>query len=277
MLLLCWCETFFNVGIKSKSLNEDVKMNKKILGSAIVMAFAAAGVSTSASAALASNSVLNFSAASVDYYTGFVNATSGSWFSMDNDGNSKVGAAERVAIGSDDGIVLGTAQAASGSHPGAPGTVAGENGSIDLAWSFFGNTGFHQTTSAASVITSAGNTATIDMSGWNVTWSGIPSIPMGSGSWNPLVAQSGPTGFSNGVAVMACNVDCAVGDTYTLNYSATVPLGDASGFGGVKYFLHLQGTIAAGSVNAVPVPAAAWLFGSGLLGLAGVARRRVAA
>jgi hypothetical protein len=28
------------------------------------------------------------------------------------------------------------------------------------------------------------------------------------------------------------------------------------------------------SVNAVPVPAAAWLFGSGLLGLAGIARRR---
>ncbi|HHJ16538.1 MAG TPA: VPLPA-CTERM sorting domain-containing protein, partial [Gammaproteobacteria bacterium] len=29
-----------------------------------------------------------------------------------------------------------------------------------------------------------------------------------------------------------------------------------------------------GTVGAVPVPAAAWLFGSGVVGLAGVARRR---
>ncbi|MEE9493234.1 MAG: VPLPA-CTERM sorting domain-containing protein [Gammaproteobacteria bacterium] len=34
------------------------------------------------------------------------------------------------------------------------------------------------------------------------------------------------------------------------------------------------GNITAGTTPAVPVPAAAWLFGSGLVGLAGVARRR---
>jgi len=34
-------------------------------------------------------------------------------------------------------------------------------------------------------------------------------------------------------------------------------------------------TIITPSVSSVPVPAAAWLFGSGLLGLIGVARRRV--
>ena len=33
------------------------------------------------------------------------------------------------------------------------------------------------------------------------------------------------------------------------------------------------GTVVSSSVSAVPVPAAAWLFGSGLVGLAGVARR----
>ena len=31
-----------------------------------------------------------------------------------------------------------------------------------------------------------------------------------------------------------------------------------------------------GYVNAIPVPAAVWLFGSGLLGLVGVARRKKA-
>lgn len=56
----------------------------------------------------------------------------------------------------------------------------------------------------------------------------------------------------------------------TLNHFATVPIGDPSGTGGVSYALHLEGTI-----SAVPVPVAMWLFGSGLLGLIGVARRNV--
>ncbi len=50
------------------------------------------------------------------------------------------------------------------------------------------------------------------------------------------------------------------------------PKGDVSGFGGVLYGLHLEGKIGGGA--AVPVPAAAWLFGSGLIGLVGIARRK---
>jgi hypothetical protein len=41
-------------------------------------------------------------------------------------------------------------------------------------------------------------------------------------------------------------------------------------------FLMETGSIDASAVAAVPVPAAAWLFGSGLLGLVGVARRKKA-
>lgn len=47
-----------------------------------------------------------------------------------------------------------------------------------------------------------------------------------------------------------------------------------------KYFIGFDATVSgytqATSVSAVPVPAAAWLFGSGLLGLMGVARRKAA-
>ncbi len=168
-----------------------------------------------------------------------------------------------TAITGLNGIVLGTTQTASGSHTGAPGTVAGENPDIDNPWIFFGNTGMHQTTSPSNVLTASGNTATIDLSGWNVTWNGIPSIPMGSGAWGAN---------ADGVADIVCGVDCGDGDTYTLTYTATVPVGDPSGFGGVAYGLNLVGT-----VSAIPVPAAVWLLGSGLIGLVGVARRKKAA
>lgn len=67
-----------------------------------------------------------------------------------------------------------------------------------------------------------------------------------------------------------------VGSTVTLVTLDTEP----NGINGTS-FTNIFGTIspvmngtATGSVSAVPIPAAAWLLGSGLLGLAGVARRR---
>jgi hypothetical protein len=46
-----------------------------------------------------------------------------------------------------------------------------------------------------------------------------------------------------------------------------------------KWDLSHDGTLTwnSAAVSAVPVPAAVWLFGSGLLGLAGVARRKQSA
>jgi len=74
------------------------------------------------------------------------------------------------------------------------------------------------------------------------------------------------------VAQVSCGVDCGDGDTYSLIYSATIVSIEPSGSGGTPYLLNLTGTI-----SAVPVPAAIWLFGSGLVGLMGVARRLKAA
>jgi hypothetical protein len=165
------------------------------------------------------------------------------------------------------GIVIGSTQTAAGSHSGAP--DGSESPDIDNPWLFFSNTGMHQTTSPSNILSDdgAGN-VTLDFSGWDVTWNGIASIPMGAGAWD---------GNPDGVAIMTCGVDCGDGDTYSIAYSARVPAGDPSSFGNVAYRVTMSGTITAPPVGEIPVPAAVWLFGSGLVGLVGVARRKKAA
>ena len=79
------------------------------------------------------------------------------------------------------------------------------------------------------------------------------------------------------------NVSASNGSTYTLsNGSLISSIGDfdLSGLGGLTS-LTLTGaslttlfSLNGLTVSSVPVPAAAWLFGSGLLGLSGFARRR---
>ena len=255
-------------------------MKKQLLCTAVLAAIGATA-STSANAALASDATLNFNPGTAGGNYGFI--VSGSYFGMDGNGDGNITKPERVAISQNDGLFLGTVQGASGSHLGAPGCVndvpdpipdpdtttcnnTGENPGIDNAWGFFGNTGMHQSTSAVNVTSASGDTANLDFSGWSVTWNGIADIPMSGG------AHSGGT---DGVAVVTCAAGsgCASGSTYTLDYYATVPVGDPSNFGGVKYLLHLDGVIG-DAPAAIPVPAAVWLFGSGLLGLVGVARRR---
>jgi len=275
--------------------------NKSKLSAALALAMGgtAMGASGLANAALATNATLNINAGVYSCIAGQgtppndctygTNVRTGSFFSMDADGSGTVQPTEKVAITQHDGIFLGTIQGATGSHSTAPFGVSNSytgtapiqvgqtaNGApiwqtdgsgnqvlqdvtevpgIDEPWNFFSNTGMHFTNAAITVSTDdgAGN-VTLDFSGWRVTWNGIPSINMGLGA----------------AAVMNCGGDCTVGDTYILDYSAEVPLGDPSGFGGVPYAVHLEGTIAA----PIPVPAAVWLFGSGLLGLVGVARRK---
>lgn len=241
-------------------------MNKKIIGSAIAMAL----VSSNAMADIASNAVLNydngvsFCEAGPDASTATgckYNATdvAGSYFGMDTSGNGLIENAEKTALTGVDGITIGTAQA---------------GGSIDAGWFFGGAAGEHFTTQGLSV-TGTGNTASLDMTGWTVFWNG-GNIDMGSGTAtidatdpaNVIVTPNPGTNF----ATITCGVDCAEGDSFTLDYAANVPTG---GFAGFYYTLSLVGTI--GAPAAVPVPAAVWLFGSGLVGLAGVARRRKAA
>ena len=187
---------------------------------------------------------------------GVSNVTSGSWFAMDNNGNGITEPGEKTPLDIIDTLFFADTTAATGSHAGS---IDGSESPVSDIWEFFGGTGMDYLTSP---MVDNGD-GTVDMSGWTVTWNGIAAIPMGGDSAN----FAGDTGLG----ALVCG-SCNVGDAFTLDYTAHVPLGDASGFGGVGYTLHLEGTVAP-----IPVPAAVWLFGSGLLGLVGVARRKKAA
>jgi hypothetical protein len=157
---------------------------------------------------------------------------------------------------------------------------------IDQPWEFFGQQGIHHTTSAVSILSDDGfGNVELDFSGWTVNWNDL-DIGLGGASWG-----SNP----GGVVIMTCGIDCSVGDSFTLFYTATVTEGP---FIGVRYRLGFDGNatsspaglFAAATVlpaedpgvmttgiigaSVVPVPAAIWLFGSGLLGLIGMISRR---
>lgn len=233
---------------------------------AIAVAIALGGAGLSAQAALTNASVLQFTAGNTGNFTTAAEAGA-SWFSWLVD-TSPAYLYTGIAPGADGGIRIGAAQpipAGVISHFGSPYTS--DIGAIDMGWSFLYNTGLHFTTSPVTVVTDSGTTKTLDFSGWRMTWNGIPSIPLGGGQ-----QVYGSTTYNNGtgLATITCsNSSCSNTSTFTLDYSAVVPAGDPSGFGGVPYALHLTG-----QVGSVPLPAAVWLFGSGLLGLMAAARRR---
>ena len=221
-------------------------MKRSLLFSAI----ASVGMmgATGANAALSGGEILNFDdgvggcqagGTFPDCNYGATDVVSGSYFAMDTSGNGGFAPEERVIMqNAGTGLTLGTAQAA---------------GTIDLDWSFGGNLGRHKTDTALGT-PSVNADGTVDMTGWVVFWGATPGdINMGTGAAATVACTSG-------------TMTCAVGESFTLDYTAVVPTGD---FTGVGYQLHLEGT-----VEAIPVPAAVWLFGSGLLGLVGVARRR---
>ena len=154
----------------------------------------------------------------------------GSWFAMEAAGP---GGWIYVGVAGNEGIQLGAAQPAT-SSPISP--------SVDNAWVFFGNLGLHQTVKPVTVISDDGTgNVTLDFSGWAVTWNGIPVIPLDKRPHGGI--EGGDPINRESVAVMHCANDCSLGDTYALDYTATVPAGDPSGFGNVPYVIHLEGKV----------------------------------
>lgn len=195
-----------------------------------------------------------------------------------------------IQSGPDGGIQIGVTQDTNGhlSH-GSPFNPPHVAGGLDMEWIMLSNAGMHFTASPIVVVDNdvnndGGFTKTLDFSGWRMTWNGIPSINLGGGyqdcgtstdgicvDTNPYVGDVGGT-YDNGsgLATITCSTaSCSISSTFTLTYSAVVPQADPSNFGGVPYFLNLTG-----HVSAVPLPTAAWLLGSGMLGLMSVAKRR---
>lgn len=181
---------------------------------------------------------------------------SGSWFAVDLDYSTTITASETAAIapGTDGGVRIGSTQAI---------------GAIDAPWTWFSAPGNHYT----SVAPTGGTTSGIDFSGWSIYWNGAP-VPnyFDYGAWMPTnCATLGCTGVSFVADTAAFTWGGVYGDTYSLWYSWSF-LSDAGAFEPTLYLLHLEGTVQA--APEVPVPAAAWLFGSGLLGLMGVIKRK---
>lgn len=134
--------------------------------------------------------------------------------------------------------------------------------------------GLTWTASNGQLITTAGSYALDTASGTVVAGTGV-------------VAADGMMNFNVGAGQVAGTIDFAWGATTGIRVvnvwnvngdgsltAAAIPGMENGPFPGFNAAFDLT---SAGLISAVPVPAAVWLFGSGLLGLAGVARRRKAA
>jgi len=155
---------------------------------------------------------------------------------MDTNGDGSVAVGEKTPLENNNGFQLNTIQPASGNHTGLP--DGSETPGIDKPWNFFSNTGLHETRAPITIASDdgAGNVTLsmgLNTDGWTVKWGDVDIIPMGGD------AGQGDTG----IASITCGSTCDAGDTFTLNFSTHVPIGDPSGFGGVQYGLFMTGSI----------------------------------
>jgi hypothetical protein len=204
----------------------------------------------SASAVLVNGAVLDFGPAPGSPNSSQPALGTGSWVAIEPSAFSTY-----VSLTSHDGIHTGIIQPASGSHAGPPN--GSESPSIDEPHDWFGATGMLGSNSPMNVLSATGNTAILDFTGLEWDWNGVDNIRLYDASFG-----------DTGIATITCTVDCSNGDTYVLDYTGHIRDGDG-GLGGEEVLVHLEGTI-----SAVPIPPALWLFGSGLLGLVGIARKK---
>lgn len=252
-----------------------MKANKTAIQAALALIFGALSVASHA-AVLNNGDVLHITSGVPAYGGGVL---SGSYYGVDFNGDDAIDTVEKTLLSEGTtGLVIGAITSPGATHSGPP--TAGDTNEITAPDYFFGSTGSWYSTIPITGSTTAG----LNMSGWNWPWNGIPGIPLGSGAWQPTnCAALGCTGYTFTDGIGRLQWDGVYGHGYLLDFASAVPDGDPSGFGGVRFYTHLEGVVACyttpegGCVQAastVPLPAAAWLFGSGVFGLLGAMMRR---
>ena len=218
------------------------------------------------------------------------NATVG-WNSSFSQATGQPGSRDGISWGMLDKGNLGTSVGSSIAGDGFAGVVglAVSNGAFNI-------TSFNVDTISGTTLGEFGQSGTvtgggvIDAAG-NMTLT--PTGRMGSSdggsvllnaAWNIEPGTTGWAAFTTGTdsntkGSVSGNLVTAIGDInadgitdYSVTLVSSGQMGSVwgSGFAGLSYIEVWKGNI----VSAVPVPAAAWLLGSGLIGLIGIARRR---
>ena len=170
----------------------------------------------------------------------------GSWYGVDLPNDGVINSSDRSLLtkGLSGGLVLGETQTF---------------GQIDQPVQFLGLESSHIITTSVTVVNDLGLTKELDFSGWKYDRGGL-IFELGGN------ASMGDTGL----ATITCEtIECANGERFSLSYIAHLPSDFESGYNDMLYELNMVGTI-----SAVPVPAAVWLFVSGLIGLFGFIKRK---
>ena len=212
----------------------------------------------------------------------------GSYFAMGS--NNPNGNAAMLSPGTADGIQLDSFQnfvtdpnePHPDGHPDAPfGAGSGysalvSEGSAFSSFSFFGTSTYIGLNPISYQSGIAKNTPTLDLVSGSCV-SNVCDITADFSAWevywNGSVFEQGPRPDNTlPFELAAGTVDIVTGD-YALDWSSQILGGP---FNGVTGFWHIEGqfTNVSAVPSAVPVPAAVWLFGSGLVGLLGFARRK---
>ena len=144
-------------------------------------------------------------------------------------------------------------------------------------------TGTWDDSTGAVVITSAGtNNITVGPTTYALTITAEADFSGNTGSpFAPTSGQNALTSCSDTVGGFLCNQSgvgtftafSSVGGSFDAT-GGTLTSVSINGSGSQSATTDTTYNISNVNVSAVPLPAAAWLFGSGLVGLAGVARRR---
>lgn len=241
-------------------------MNKSIL--ALLVANIGTLISLNVHAAVVNNGdVLTVTSGIYQYNAtgGVTGVSGGSYYGVDTNGDHAISDSEKTLLSQGTtGLVIGVSTSPGAYHSGAP--TASDTNAITAPDYFFGNTGSWYSTTPITGDTVSG----LNMSDWDWAWNTLSTTNLGGMAWQPTnCAALGCSGYTFLNGVGRFQWDGVYGHSYTLDTTSTIPPGDPSGIGGAQFYTHLEGI-----VTTVPIPSTAWLFASGMMGLASICRKR---